>query len=126
MTLIEQLKRHEGFMAKPYLCSEGILTFGYGLTYITEEEAEVVLAMRADAIKTALTFRIAGLSSRRKNVIINMAYNLGVKGVLGFKRMWAAIDDGDYDAAAAEILNSKYARQVGYRAVELAEIMRRG
>jgi len=55
-----------------------------------------------------------------------MAYNLGVLGVMGFQRMWAAIYAKDYEEAARQMLNSKWSKQVGRRAVELAKIMRTG
>jgi lysozyme len=66
------------------------------------------------------------LTPARQDVIVNMAYNLGLAGLGKVSRMWSALGDGNYDLAATEMLNSKWARQVGNRAVELAEQMRRG
>lgn len=59
-----------------------------------------------------------------KVVIANMAYNVGVVGCLGFIKMWRALASGDYKTAAAEMLDSKWANQVGKRATELAELLR--
>jgi lysozyme len=124
--LISDLKRHEGFRAQPYQCSEGHWTFGYGFTSITEPEAETILKMRVQAISNALEQYTRSLSPARRDVIINMAFNLGLMGVMGFRRMWAAIYRHDFDAAAKEMLDSRWAKQVGGRADELSEIMRNG
>ena len=59
-------------------------------------------------------------------VLANMAFNLGVDGLLGFRRMILAVDRGHYDQAAREMLNSKWARQVFNRAIRLAEMMAKG
>ena len=55
-----------------------------------------------------------------------MAFNLGVSGLITFKNTLRLISVGHYYEAAEEMLNSKWARQVGYRAEELAEQMRTG
>ena len=66
------------------------------------------------------------LDAVRQAVIANMAFNLGFAGLMGFKNMWAAIGRRDWESASEEMLNSKWARQVGVRAVELSEIMQTG
>jgi lysozyme len=124
--LVRQLKRHEGFRSKPYQCTAGVWTWGYGFTSITEDEADLVLRLKVLDLRHTLHSRIYHLTPLRQNVIINMAYNLGLEGIGKFRRMWTAIDAGDYNLAADEMLNSKWARQVGNRAVELAEQMRTG
>ena len=58
--------------------------------------------------------------------LCNMAYNLGVPRLLGFERMWAALAAGDYERAADEALDSKWARQVGARAARVAALIREG
>ncbi len=124
--LIEQIKKHEGFREKPYLCSAKTWTFGYGFTFLTEDEADIVLRIKLHKLRGELHQRIGRLSPSRQGVLLNMAFNLGVHGLLSFKKMWAAIDRNDYDWAAVEMLNSRWAEQVGRRAVELAKIMREG
>lgn len=126
MNLIEQLKRHEGFRGAPYQDTEGVWTIGYGLTNITKEEAETILRMRVETLRKQLELHLYSLDPARQDVILNMAYNLGVLGVMGFQRMWAAIYRHDYEEAARQMLNSKWRRQVGQRAVELARIMESG
>lgn len=124
--LVEQIKVSEGFRERPYQCSEGVWTFGHGLTYITEEESEIIVRMRLYELEERLKHRLAGLSPQRKIVLIDMAFNLGVAGLMKFKKMLAAVDRQDWETAANEMLDSKWAKQVGTRAVKLATMMRQG
>ena len=126
MTLIEQLEHDEGFRPKPYLCSENVWTFGHGFTFLTEDESRAVLQIKVNKLREALHSDIKNLTPARQNVILNMAYNLGINGLYRFKFMWNAIYRGDYDRAAREMLNSKWAVQVKGRAVRLADEMRKG
>lgn len=66
------------------------------------------------------------LSEARQNVLANMAFNLGIARLLGFVNTLDLIRAGRWDAAAAEMLNSKWAKQVGKRAERLAATMRKG
>jgi len=130
--LRKQLKRHEGLRLKPYLDTVGKLTVGYGRNLddvgISRGEADFMLdndiEMIARELETVDEYR--ELDLMRKTVIANMAFNLGFRGLMGFKNMWTAIAQGNYEIAAAEMLNSKWAGQVGSRAIELAELMRTG
>ena len=57
--------------------------------------------------------------------LLNMAYNMGVPNLMGFKKMFTALDAQDYAEAGLEALDSKWARQVPNRAMEIAnEIMK--
>ena len=82
--------------------------------------------MRLDDIRKQINERIKNLSPARQLVLINMAYNLGVEGLYEFKDMWAAIEAGNFDLAAAEMLDSLWAEQVGDRDLDLAKTMREG
>ena len=118
---------------KPYLDSEGILTIGVGRNLEDKglSEDEVMYLLKGD-IDDALqecqrlipNWRV--MNGVRKQVMVNMAFNLGMPRLLGFKRMMAALRIGDYEKAAIEMKDSKWARQVGDRALELAEMMDRG
>lgn len=129
----ELVQKHEGFSSKPYKCTAGKLTLGYGFNLesrgITKQEADFILANRILEIdqKLAQQWRIyCTLTPKRKMVLIDMAYNLGIGGLFNFKRMFKALNAGDYEEATKEMLNSNWANQVGNRAKELAEIMRNG
>ena len=130
--LKSQLERHEGLRLKPYRDTVGKLTVGYGRNLddvgITPEEAELMLDNDIDAaekhLKTVDEYN--GLDPVRQAVICNMAFNLGFYGLMAFRKMWKAIARKDYTEASKQMLDSLWARQVGYRADELAQIMRSG
>ncbi len=130
---VEMLKKHEGLRLKPYKCTAGKLTIGYGRNLedvgISEREALQMLKHDVNSYRELLTARydwFEGLAPARKVVCINMAFNLGINGFHGFKMMRMYINKGIYSEAAKEMLNSKWAKQVGYRATELAKIMEEG
>ena len=142
--LVEQLKRHEGWRASEYLDTEGVPTNGYGHNLranptglgirlprtITRQMGEDLLIedieKTVDSLnKTWPHFAVMKHGARR-DVLINMAFNLGVAKFMGFRGVLMAVESGDYEEAAEEMLDSKWARQVGKRADELARIMRRG
>lgn len=62
----------------------------------------------------------------RKDVVLNMVFNLGLQRFRGFRKAIAAIKAQDWDEAARQMLDSQWASQVGRRARELAAMMRRG
>lgn len=131
MSVIDDLKVHEGFSAKPYQCSEGFLTIGYGLNLdagITREEAEMLLAHRVKKVHLELVTLPFWhkLSEARRDVLINMAYNLGIVGLMKFKVTLGLITEGNYTEASRQMLKSKWAKQVGGRAVWLSNKMREG
>ena len=66
------------------------------------------------------------LNENRQIALINMCFNLGIQGFLGFKDMISALESHDYSLAAKEMLNSKWAEQVGERATQLAHIIATG
>lgn len=126
---VTQLEIDEGFRATPYLDTVGVPTFGHGLTYITQDESLRIMADRLQDLYWRLSTNQSWfdkLSGKRKAVILNMAYNLGYKGLLGFNKMISAIERDDYVTASVEMIDSKWANQVGERALRLARAMREG
>ena len=128
MKLIESIKKYEGFNGMPYKDETGNLTIGYGTKLpITEIEAEYLLVHRLTNIIVEMESKCKvykKLSLEVKAILNNMAYNMGVPNICTFKKMWKALEQTDYSKAADEMLDSKWAREVGYRAIELAEMMR--
>lgn len=130
--LLDQLQRHEGLRLKPYRDTVGKLTIGYGRNLedrgITEDEAGFMLDNDIDEVVAELERMplYLSLDSVRQVVLANMAFNLGLPRLLQFSRMLGALQEKHWDRAADEMLNSRWARQVGDRALELSEIMRRG
>lgn len=131
-SVVDLLKLHEGLKLKPYRDTVGKLTIGYGRNLddvgITVEEATRMLhhdiAQCIKQLETLAAF--SGLDEVRRAVLIDMTFNLGFAGILGFKKMWKAIEAGNYDRAADEMLDSRWARQVGQRSVRLARMMKTG
>ena len=134
--LEEQLKRHEGFVSHAYQCPAGFWTIGYGRLIderrgggITKEEALHLLRNDMRRVEMALSRRVTywdDLPPRKRQALLNMAFQLGVDGLMGFRRMWAAIARRDWDAAAREALDSRWARQTPRRAEEIAGMLRDG
>ena len=130
--VINDLKLDEGFRSKPYRDTRGFLTVGHGLNLdagITEYESSMILEYRVQNITEALKKQITfwnKLSVERQNVLINMAYNLGVKGLINFKKMLIFLSKSDYINAAKEGLDSAWAKQVPNRARKLMNIIREG
>lgn len=128
--LCERIKFAEGFESKPYLCSEGVPTFGYGLTYITEYEAEWILRRRVrecvELIEGYIQNEKISIDDFRLRILSEMAYQLGFKGVLKFKKMWNALRDFDYETASKEMLDSKWHIQTPSRCEYLSKKMREG
>lgn len=146
--LSQDIKSCEGLRLRAYPDPESELaktgkgdgspwTIGYGHCGLdvhpglewTLEQAEA--SLRADITKA-----IAGLDKQfpwwrtlndaRQDVLVNMAFNLGIRGLLGFKKMLRAASGGRFDTAATEILNSTFATQTKQRARRLAAQMRTG
>lgn len=126
------IAKHEGFRAFPYHCPSGKLSIGYARNIeergITHEEAELLLKNDILICKQELApFSWYAFQPQNvKNALINMCYNLGLSRLLGFKRMIAALEREDYTNAAKEALDSKWARQVGDRAKDIAVILKEG
>ena len=131
--LAEQLKQHEGLRLKPYTDTVGKLTLGIGRNLedkgITEQEALFMLNNDVDYFYSQLNKKLTWfkmLDDARQNALVNMAFNLGIGGLLSFKMTLRLIEYGDYDNAATEMLNSVWAYQVGQRAIELSKQMATG
>jgi lysozyme len=131
--MVKQLRLHEGERLKPYRCTAGKLTIGVGRNLedrgITAEESAMLLANDITAMETELMRAlpwVAQLDEVRQRVLIDMAFNLGVQGLLNFKRTLAAVQAGQYQQAAAMMLESRWAQQVGQRAKRLSDMMASG
>lgn len=128
----EQIKTDEGLSLMPYNCTADVLTIGYGRAIgtngISKSEAEHLLrndveVAANDARRYLGDTAFESLSSERQAVLINMAFNLGINRLRGFKLLKQAILDGDYAEAKAQMMSSRWAEQVKGRATRLAEIM---
>ena len=132
MNSLDLIKKHEGLRLKVYDDSEGIATIGVGRNLeavgITESMAMEMLAEDMESVFTDLSRYqwYNGLNEARQAVVENMMFNLGSARFSGFKKTLKYISDGDFLAASKEMLDSKWARQVGNRADELSLMMETG
>jgi len=124
--IIEQLKKDEGFSAKSFWDIKQ-WTWGYGTKApsgpglsITKEVAEIALSKRVDQAIQEFSVIFANtttpINAVREHALVNMIYNLGMGGVLGFKNMLKNINAGDWKAAAESARSSLWYRQVTSRA----------
>jgi len=134
--ITKQIKSDEGLVLHAYDDSLGLLTIGYGRLIdhrkgggITKQEAEYLLANDIERKLQELQERlpwIKKLDDVRKGVLLNMSFQLGVSGLMAFKNTLAKIETGDYEGAAVNMLQSKWATQTPNRAARMAEQMRAG
>jgi lysozyme len=132
--LLAQLRDDEGWRESPYRDHLGFLTIGYGFL-IDERRAvkmpravgDLWLELVAKEKWDDLVSRVPWLSAQPEAVqqaLANMAYQLGVDGVLGFRTMLAALSGGDRVRAAEAALDSKWATQTPARAQRVARLIR--
>lgn len=134
--LKKQLRRDEDVVPHAYQDSEGWWTIGVGRLIdrrkggrLRDVEMDFMLHNDIDEIVMELRQRLPWfdrLNEARRGVLVNMAFNLGVFGLLGFKQTLAHVERGEYAKAADAMLDSKWAKQVKGRADRLAEQMRSG
>jgi lysozyme len=128
----EQLLLHDGLRLRPYRDTKGVLTIGVGRNLeakgISREEALSLLQNDIREVTGHLQQYewYSKLDPIRQKVIIDMCFNLGLNGLLRFRNMIAAIEAGDYQAAADHMVNSAWYKQVGSRSRRLERMMRTG
>jgi len=151
---IEKLIKHEGIVLNVYKDTLGIDTIGIGRNLedrgitkeelydldipsiehiyeygITEADAVYLATNDIEIVEEELCRAhscVENLDAVRQLIVMDMAFNMGVPRLCKFKNMWAAIHDGDYTTAAVEMLDSRWATQVGTRAIKLSKAMEEG
>ena len=132
MSLIASVKTHEGLKLQVYKCPANRLTIGYGRNLddrgISKEEAEMLLLNDLEtSTKEAKKFEFyENLTSNRQDVIVEMIFNLGLTRFKKFKKTIGYINQANHSAAADEMLDSRWAKQVGQRALTLSNKFRAG
>jgi lysozyme len=114
--LKDQLILHEGLELKSYTCSAGYVTLGVGRNVeelgITEEEARYLLDNDILRVGKELDNAIPWwreMSEVRQRVVVDMVFNLGISRFLNFKNAINAMQEQDWDEAAAQMLDSRWA-----------------
>lgn len=131
--LRQQIVRHEGLRFRPYKCTAGKLTIGVGRnledTGISEEEAFYLLDNDLTRcirdLKTTYAW-FNDLNDMRQRVWVDLMFNLGPERLALFRDALAAMNVGDYERAAAELMDSKWSRQVGKRSTWLCKALETG
>lgn len=131
-----QLKRDEGEVLHAYQDHLGFWTIGIGILIdkhrgggLLPEESEFIFKNRLRLIDEALSKRIPWikkLDPARRGVLLNMAFQMGIAGLLAFKNTLPMIEAGKYQDAAKAMLQSKWAKQTPARAQRLSNQMRTG
>jgi lysozyme len=131
--LIEQLKIHEGMKLKPYKCTAGKLTIGIGRNLedvgISMEEANMLLRHDIQEATRQLLHAFPWMgkfNDARISAMINFTFNVGIGTVKKFENTLSYMQSGEWDKAADEMMDSRWARQVGNRAIEVTEQIRTG
>jgi len=150
---VEMVAKHEGMVLEPYRDSLGISTIGIGrnledggitdveLDYIgktleqvleqglTQEEAYYLCRNDISNVEKELLERkpvVNQLDSVRQMCLVDMGFNMGVPSLMKFVKMWGAIEVGDFYEASDQMLDSRWAKQVGRRSEDLSNMMRYG
>ena len=129
--IIEQLKIHEGYKPKVYKCTAGVDTIGIGFAIkdleLSEDVCELILKEKLQALEERFEdkfdwFKTSPIEVR--NVMLNMAYQLGFRGFCKFKKTLSYQENAEWESASKEMLDSKWAKQTPNRANELSEIIK--
>ena len=132
--LLESVKKHEGYRNKVYLDTLNKRTVGVGHLCVEdfwEDGKEYEEKFLMDILQKDLQGAIDGaeelckdlkISDDAKIIIIEMIFQLGKTGVSKFRNMWKALqqDPPNYEEAAVQMLDSRWAKQTPNRAKEMA------
>ena len=126
--IVEDIKRHEGFEPKVYECSEGYDTIGYGFAIkdliIDKDVADLILMKKLHTLleRVSIAFPwFKDIDDIAKGVVINMCYQLGIRGFSKFKITIYYLETEQYEEASLEMLDSLWAKQTPNRAHGLSE-----
>lgn len=143
----DMLIRHEGWKNRPYTCPAGHKTIGVGFNMeVNIMPSDIASHLRLkgylpdDMINRLLDISIDtavmnckeiykgfdGFSENRQLALIDFLFNVGAGTALRFKKMRAAIKEGDWNRAADEMIDSAWFKQVKGRATEVVDLVRRG
>tara|TARA_R110000796_G_scaffold111580_1_gene223102 strand:- start:1280 stop:1699 length:420 start_codon:yes stop_codon:yes gene_type:complete len=134
--IIEMLRKHEGVETHAYKCTANKTTIGVGRNIdpdggigLSSDEINYLLLndiKRVDSEISGAFIWYRTLNTARKDAIMDMCFNMGLPRLSKFKKALAGMALGDYNEAASEFLNSRWAKQVGQRAITVTDIIRSG
>jgi lysozyme len=133
--LTEMLRRHEGCETHAYSCTANKLTIGCGRNIdpaggLGLSEDEIIYLLGNDITRCVKELEgfpwFPELVGARRDAMIDICFNLGISRLKLFKLALAAMGNHDYNTAAAEFINSKWSKQTGNRAIEVALMIKTG
>tara|TARA_R100001460_G_scaffold36588_5_gene70216 strand:- start:1426 stop:1845 length:420 start_codon:yes stop_codon:yes gene_type:complete len=133
--LIDMIKRHEGVKSKVYKCSQGYETIGVGRNIsesglgLSDDEIDYLLHNDLERCNEELAKAYdwySELDKPRRDAMVDICFNLGITRLRGFVKALEAMSRQQFDIAADEFMDSRWATQVGYRAEEVTEMIRTG
>ena len=133
VSVTDALRAEEGYSSKPYKDSQGVWTIGIGRNIqrvgISSDEAELMFANDIGRAIKGLDMALPWwktLDEVRQSALVQMAFQLGLDGVLNFRKMRQALMAFDYETAADEVLNSRWHVQTPKRCERIAKMIRTG
>ena len=131
LELLSSIRKHEGFRAKVYNCTEGYPSIGYGFAIkdlvLDEDIANIILQRKLEALVRSIESKFswyADLPNSVKDVVIECCYQLGLSGFGKFKKSIAHLENEEWELAADEMLDSRWAVQTPNRAKALSDRVR--
>ena len=131
MSLLDNIKESEGFRSSVYKDTLGIDTIGYGFAikdlHLTRDDCDRILERKVAELKIRVHNKfpfIITLPESVQDVIIECCYQLGVTGFSKFKKTLAYLEKHEFEKAAVEMLDSKWAKQTPNRAKKLSDIVK--
>ena len=126
--IVDDIKKHEGFEPKVYECTEGYETIGYGFAIkdlvIDKDVADLILMKKLHTLLQRILIAFPwfkDIDDRAKSVVINMCYQLGIRGFSKFKKTIYYLETEQYEEASMECLDSLWAKQTPGRAKDISE-----
>ena len=128
MSLIDQIKEHEGFRSKVYQCTEGYDTIGYGFAIkdleLDADVCDIILERKLKDLKDRIKIKFDWykyMPQEIKDVVVEMCYQLGVTGFSKFRKTIAYLQNKQWKHASIEMLDSRWAKQTPNRAKEMSK-----
>ena len=128
MTLIDQIKKHEGYKSTVYQCTEGYDTIGYGFAikdlYLSKDVCDIILTEKLAKLQSDISRKFEWFDDSPttiKDAVTNMCYQIGLSGFSKFKKTIYYLETEQYEEASAECLDSLWAKQTPNRAKEISE-----
>ena len=135
-SIVAMLRKHEGVETHAYKCTAEKTTIGVGRNIdpdggigLSNDEIDYILNNDVKRVNIELVDTFSwykNLDTPRKDAMMDMCFNMGLPRLKQFKKSLAAMASSDYEMAAAEFLDSRWARQVGNRAITVTNIIRSG